>query len=88
MSLRERTQTKLKEGNKKSQYVAQVGDVVLIKDDLPRGNRRLGRISDLIKSYDNRNRAAKVFLPINRVISRPLSLLYPVECPSEMNRDN
>ena len=79
---------KLKEGKKKSQYIAQVGDVVLIKDDLPRGNWRLGRITDLIKSYDNHTRAAKVLLPTNRVISRPLNLLYPVECPSEMNRDN
>ena len=50
--------TKLKEGKKKSQYIAQVGDVVLIKDDLPRGNGRLGRITDLIKSYDNHTRAA------------------------------
>ena len=88
LSLRERTQTKLKEGKKKSQYIAQVGDVVLIKDDLPRGNWRLGRITDLIKSYDNHTRAAKVLLPTNRVINRPLNLLYPVECPSEMNRDN
>ena len=88
INLRERTETKLKDGKGKSQFVAQVGDVVLIKDDLPRGNWRLGRITNLIKSWDNHIRAAKVILPTNRVVSRPLNLLYPLECPQDRNRDN
>ena len=80
-SLRERTQTKLKEGKKKSQYVAKVGDVLLIKDDLSRGNWQLGRVTDLLKSNDNHTQAAKVLFPTNRVIIWPLHLLYPVEWP-------
>lgn len=52
ISLRERTQTTLKDGKKKSQYSAKVGDVVLVKDELPKGNWRPGRIADLIESFD------------------------------------
>ena len=61
---------------------------MLIKDDLPRGNWRLGRITNLIKSWDNHIRAAKVILSTNRVVSWPLNLLYPLECPPDTNRDN
>lgn len=83
LSLRERTQIKLKETRIQSPYSATVGDVVLIKDDLPRGNWRLGRIQELIKSVDGEIRSAKVLLPSNKVIGRPLNLLYPIECPIE-----
>ena len=75
ISLRERTRIKLKEGKKKSQYVAKVGDIVLIKDDLLRGIWRLGRITDLLKSNKNHTRAAKVLLPTNRVIMWPRNII-------------
>ena len=42
VSLRERQQIKLKQPRVQSPFTANVGDVVLIKDDLPRGNWRLG----------------------------------------------
>ena len=38
MNLRERTRTQLREAKKRSQYPAQIGDVVLNKDDLQKGN--------------------------------------------------
>ena len=73
-----------------SPYTANVGDVVLIKDDLPRGSWRLGRIQELIKSRDGQCWwLAGVLLASNKVIGRPLYLLYPIECQAtEMNRDS
>ena len=46
LSLRERSKIKLKEARVKSQYKPSVGDVTLIKDDLPRGSWRMGRIKN------------------------------------------
>ncbi|MEW8544134.1 MAG: hypothetical protein AB2693_11425, partial [Candidatus Thiodiazotropha sp.] len=88
ISLRERTQTKLKEARKRSHHIAQQGDIVLVKDDLPRGNWRVGRITDLITSYDKQVRAANVMLPSKRIISRPLCLLYPIEWSTSQNGEN
>ena len=89
LSLRERQQTKLKGPRVQSAYAANVGGVVLIKDDLPRGSWRLGRIKELIKSRDGQCRSARVLLASNKVIGRPLNLLYPIECQAtEMNRDS
>ena len=44
LSLRERQQIKLKQPKVQSSVTANMGDVVLIKDDLPSGSCRLGRI--------------------------------------------
>ena len=86
ISLRERTQTRLREAKKRSQNQAQIGDVVLIKDDLPRGNWRIGKITELMTSFDNQVRAAKIRLASKRIISRPLCLIYPIECANETDR--
>ena len=88
LSLRERQQkTKLKGPMVQSPYTAKVGDVVLIKDDLPRGSWRLGRIQELIKSRDGQCRSARVLLASNKIIGRFSNLLYPTECQAtEMNR--
>lgn len=77
LSLRERQQIKLKEPRAQSPFTANVGDVILIKDDLIRGSWRLGRIQELIKSRDGQIRSARVLLPSNKIIGRPLSLLFP-----------
>ena len=82
ISFRERSQIKLKESRVKSPYKASVGDVVLIKDNLPRGTWRIGRIKELIVSRDEQIRSAKVLLPNNKTIGRPINLLFPIECPS------
>ena len=87
ISLRERTQTRLREARKRSQYPAQIGDVVLIKDYLPRGNWRIGKITELMTSFDEQVRAARIMLASKRIISRPLNLLYPIEYSSETDRN-
>ena len=58
------------------------GDVTLIKDDLPRGAWRMGQIKELVNSRDGGVRSAKIVLPNNKVIGRPLNLLFPIECPT------
>ena len=92
LSLRESMQSTLKSGRIKSQSAPSVGDVVLIKDDLPRGCWRLGKLLSLVTSRDGQIRSAKVSLCSGRVIARPLNLLYPVEasnkCISEQNKNN
>ena len=80
LSLRERSQGSLKGPRTQSPFSANVGDVILIKDDLPRGSWRMGRIMDLTISRDGQIRSAKVLLPSKKIIGRPLSLLYPIEC--------
>ena len=91
LSLRERTQNTLKSGRIQSQLLSSEGDVVLIKDDLPRGCWRLGKIISLVSSLDGRIWSAKVSLCSGRVITRPLNLLYPVEasenCTSEQDKN-
>ena len=51
-------------------------------------NWRLGPKTNIIKSWGNHIKAGKVIFPTNRVVSRPLNLLYPLECPTDTNRDN
>ena len=82
LSLRERSQIKLKEARTISPYKASVGDLTLIKEDLPRGTWRMGRIKELIQSRDGQVRSAKILLPNNKVIGRPINLLFPIECPT------
>ena len=52
LSLRERTQASLKSSKKQSNHVPQIGDVVLIKEDLPHGQWKIGRIHELVKGKD------------------------------------
>ena len=40
----------------------------------------MGRIMNLVTSRDGQIRSAKVLLPSKKIIGRPLSLLYPIEC--------
>ena len=79
--LRERTQTKLKEAHVLFPFLATVGNVVLIKDELPRGSWRIGKIQELVPSCYLQIRSAKILSPSGKMIGRPLKLLYPNECP-------
>ena len=63
LSLRERTQNKLKTQRALSSSQANVGHIVLVKDDLPRGCWKIGKIIDLIKGSDQQVRSAKVYCP-------------------------
>lgn len=86
LNLRERSQQNLKESRTQSPISPNIGDVILIKDDLPRGMWKIGRIHELVTSRDGQTRSAKIKLPSNKIVGRPLNLLYPVECSRE--RDN
>jgi hypothetical protein len=79
LSLRERTQSKLKCGRIQSAATPFVGDVVHIKEDLPRNCWKLGKIVELPTSFDGEIRSAKIRLSSGRIIGRPLNLLYPLE---------
>lgn len=80
LSLRERFQTHLKGPRVKAPIQPKIGDVVLIKEPLPRGCWKLGRIKELIKSNDGEIRSARVLLPSRKTLNRPIALLYPLEC--------
>ncbi|VDI75589.1 Hypothetical predicted protein [Mytilus galloprovincialis] len=80
------TQFKRKNANKslkscrvQSSFLPQIGDVVLIKDNLPRSTWRMGRIVKLISSNDGEIRSAKVQVSTGLILGRPLNLLYPLE---------
>ena len=79
LSLRERYQL-LHRKSKQSQQIPKVGDIVLIKENLPRGMWKLGKIVELIQSRDRLVRAAKVQLASKKIFSRALNHLYPLEC--------
>ena len=82
LSLRERTQHHVAQGRIQSQNTPKPGDVVLIRDNLPRGSWKLGKIQKLISSTDGEKRAAIIMLPSKKTVNRPVSLLYPIECPA------
>ena len=83
MSLRERSTLKLKSPRVESKETPKIGDIVQLKEDLPRGSWKLGKIVELITSNDGNIRAAKVLLSTKNVVSRPLNLLCPLECEHE-----
>ena len=71
--------------------VPRVGEVILIKDNLPCGRWKVGKILELIMGRDERVRSAKLLVAPHRYLHWPLSLLYPLECPdsgSNSNSDN
>ena len=66
-----------------SDSTPRVGMTVLIKDNLPRGMWRFGRIASLIVSADGQVRSAKVKLANGHVLPRPLKLLCHLEIANE-----
>ena len=82
-NLRERSQVLLKGSRNTASTEAKVGDIVLIKEIVPRGRWKVGKICELIKSRDKMIRSAKVTVGQRKSIKRPLNLLYPIECPNE-----
>ena len=78
-SLRERTQVHHRKPRVHIHRTPQTGEAVLLKDNVPRGSWKLARIVELISSKDGKVRSARVMLPTKRILSLPLSLLYPLE---------
>ena len=85
LSLRERTQSMLKSRRVQSNVSPSVGDIVLIKEDIPRGCWKFGKVVSLVSSRDGYFRSAKVLLSSGRIIGRPLNLLFPVKVSGEIS---
>jgi len=85
LNIRERYQTNIKQNRIKSPHTASVGDIVLVKDEMPRGCWRLGKIIDLITSADGLIRSSKVCVSTGRVLCRPLSLLISIETSGDFD---
>ena len=83
LSLGERLKLKLKLPRIEANETPRIWDIVQLKEDLPRGSWKLGKIVELITSNDGNIRAAKVLLPTKNVVNRSLNLLYPLECEHE-----
>ena len=81
-SLRERTQTSLKAGRFMSPAVPKCGDIVLIKDNVHRGSWKIAKVIELNDCKEKDIQSARVKLPSKKMLNRPLSLLYPLECSS------
>ena len=66
-----------------------VGEVVIVgEEDMPRGNWKVGRITDLIVSdIDGEIRGAKLHTSTGTTIKRPMRLLYPIEGCAYTNND-
>ena len=79
LSLRERTQSQIQSKRIQSSHFPTAGDIVLVKDDIPRGCWKLAKVVSPVSSRDGETRSAKLQLPSGRVIGRPLNLLYPLE---------
>jgi len=86
--LRERTQSSLKGPRSTAGTVPEVGDIVLIKENLPRGKWKIVRITELTKSRDKKIRSAIVVVGQRKILKRAINLLYPIECPREPNSDD
>ena len=82
LSLRERYQTSLKKVRPSSEQSPQIGDVVLIKENLPRGSWKLAKILDLILGSDGLIGSAKVLLATKKILHGAVNQLCPLECSS------
>ncbi|XP_053381697.1 uncharacterized protein LOC128549195 [Mercenaria mercenaria] len=87
-SLRERSRINIRSPRIQAKNAPKLGYVVLIKDDLPRGQWKLARIKELGLSSDGEIRSAKVTTASGKVFQRPLNLLFPIETSGETVTDD
>ena len=89
LNLRERNQLFQKHPRIQAKKCPKIGDIVQIKDSLPRGTWRMGRIVEVIRSSDGEERAARVMMPNRNILQRSIIHLYPIECnDEEPNKEN
>ena len=55
------------------------GEIVIIKDDVPRSSWKLGKIMRLIPSRDYKIPSAEIQLPSKSIVKRAVNYLYPLE---------
>ena len=89
LNLRERNQLFWKHPRIQAKKCPKIGDIVQIKDLLPRGTWRIRRIVELIRSSDVEERAARVMIPNQNMLQRSIIHLYPIKCnDEELNKEN
>ena len=54
---------------------SKIGDVVLVKENLPRGHWRVGRVVEIFKGKDQKIRSAKVTVAPNEYLTRAVTQL-------------
>ena len=82
-ALRERHQWEVGQKGPLARVKPKVGDVVQIREELPRGTWKLGRIQEMHVSGDRKSRAVSVRMPSGRVLTRSLADLAPLELEDE-----
>ena len=84
LALRERSQMSHRQPRATSALDPKVNSFVLIRDSLhSRNTWKLGRIVSLNSSSDSQIRSARLKTSSSKYVTRPLSLLYPIECPAD-----
>ncbi len=63
------------------------GDVVLVKDNLPRGKWKLGKIESPVTGKDGLCRAAIIRMGNGKQLQRPIKLLFPIEYTRRQDDD-
>ena len=63
-----------------------VGEVDQIREELPRGTWKLGRVEQIHPSTDGQARAVSVRMPSGRVLTKSLVDLAPLELEDEKNK--
>ncbi|XP_056006628.1 uncharacterized protein LOC130050470 [Ostrea edulis] len=58
-----------------------VGDIVQVYENMPRTKWKLAMIDELITGNDGLVRAAKIHTASNKITTRPVTKLYPLELP-------
>ena len=77
----------MKHHRKQTSTDPRIGEVVLLKDNLPQGKWKIGKIIELIKGKDEAFRAAKVLVSPNKVFQRALNLLHLAENETTGSQD-
>ena len=84
LALRERSQMSHRQPRVTGALDPKVNSVVLIQDSShSRNTWKLGRIISLNSSSDSQIRSARLKTSSSKYVTRPLSLLYPIECPAD-----
>ena len=89
LNQRERNQPFQKHPRLQAKKRPKIGDIVQIKDSLPRGTWRMRRIVEKIRSNDGEERAAQVMMPNRNILQRSIIHLHPIKCnDEEPNKEN
>lgn len=77
LSLKDRAQISLKHPKRQAHNVPRVGNVVLIKENLPRGRWKAGVIHELVKGRDEVVQSAKVLVSPKDLFTKGFKLFLP-----------